>query len=159
MSSTFYISSNDWVGISFRLCLALILGAIIGIERELKHKPAGLRTHMLVSLGSALLVLIPLQITTAQEGRDAISRVIQGIAAGVGFIGAGEILRESQDKSRLAQIRGLTSAAAIWVSAGLGIAAGCGLWQMGLIGAVSSLIVLTVFKKVEKRPQKPTSPK
>jgi putative Mg2+ transporter-C (MgtC) family protein len=159
LSGTFYISSNDWVGISFRLCLALALGAAIGIERELKQKPAGLRTHMLVSLGAALLVLIPLQIATDQEGRDAISRVIQGIAAGVGFIGAGEILRESRDKSRLAQIHGLTSAAAIWVSAGLGIAAGCGLWQMGLIGAVLSLIVLTVFKRVEKRQPKSTEPK
>ncbi len=144
------ISSNDWLGIGFRLCLALALGAIIGLERELRHKPAGLRTHMLVSLGAALLVLIPLQITTAQEGRDAISRVIQGIAAGVGFIGAGEILRESQAESKLSQIHGLTSAAAIWVSAGLGIAAGCGLWQMGLISAVLSLVVLSVFKRAKK---------
>lgn len=151
MSSTFYISSNDWLGISFRLCLALVLGAIIGLERQITHKPAGLRTHMLVSLGSALLVLIPLQITTEEdEVRDAVSRVMQGIAAGVGFIGAGEILRESQSGSKLSQIRGLTSAAAIWVSAGLGIAAGCGLWRLGLIASVLCLLVLTVFKRFEK---------
>jgi putative Mg2+ transporter-C (MgtC) family protein len=68
----------------------------------------------------------------------------------VGFLGAGEILRASQQEQRLAQVQGLTSAAAIWVSAALGIAAGCGLWQMGLIGAVLSLLVLTVFKKLEK---------
>lgn len=109
---------------------------------------------MLVSLGSALLILIPLQISTVQESRDAISRVIQGIAAGVGFIGAGEILRESQHDSKIAQVHGLTSAAAIWVSAGLGIAAGCGLWQMGLIAAVLSLMVLSFFKRVEKRPSR-----
>ncbi len=106
---------------------------------------------MLVTFGSALFVLIPLQISTAQESSDAISRVIQGIAAGVGFLGAGEIVRESQQELRLAKIQGLTSAAAIWVSAALGIAAGCGLWQMGLIGAVLSLLVLTVVKKLEKR--------
>ena len=106
---------------------------------------------MLVSFGSAFFVLVPLLIATNQESREAaVSRVVQGIVAGVGFLGAGEIVRESQQELRLAQIHGLTSAAAIWVSAGLGIAAGCGLWQMGLIGAVLSLLVLTVFKKLEK---------
>lgn len=147
------IAPNDWLNITFRLCIALAVGAIIGLERQIRHKPAGLRTHMLVSLGSALFVLIPLQITTAAEGRDAISRVVQGIAAGVGFLGAGEIMRESQQQSRLAQIRGLTSAAAIWVCAALGVAAGCGLWQLGLIGAVLSFVVLSVFKRLEQPPQ------
>lgn len=145
------LTPNDFVGITFRLFIALLIGAIIGLERQIRHKPAGLRTHMLVSLGAALFVLIPLQISTVQEGRDAISRVIQGVAAGIGFLGAGEILRESQEVSKLAQIRGLTSAAAIWVCAALGIAAGCGLWQMGLIGAVLSLLVLSFFKRFEKR--------
>lgn len=148
---TLSLAPNDFVGISFRLCIALLIGAIIGLERQIRHKPAGLRTHMLVSLGAALFVLIPLQISTVPEGRDAISRVIQGVAAGIGFLGAGEILRESQQVSKLAQVRGLTSAAAIWVCAALGIAAGCGLWQMGLIGAVLSLIVLSFFKRFEKR--------
>lgn len=132
------------------------MGAIIGLERQLRQKPAGLRTHMLVSFGSALLVLIPLQIATVEETRDALSRVIQGIATGIGFLGAGEIVRESQDRVRLSQIRGLTSAAAIWVSAGLGIAAGCGLWQMSLIAALLSLLVLSLFKKFEKRPARRT---
>ena len=142
---------NDWLSISFRLVMALVFGAILGIERQIGDKPAGLRTHMLVSLGSALLILVPLQIVgTAEEGRDAISRVIQGIAAGVGFIGAGEILRETRSQSRIDRVRGLTSAAAIWVSAGLGIAAGCGLWQTGLVGSILALIVLTVFKRLER---------
>ena len=148
---TLSLAPNDLMGITFRLSIALLVGAIIGLERQIRHKPAGLRTHMLVSFGAALFVLIPLQISTAQEGRDAISRVIQGVAAGIGFLGAGEILRESQDSSNQAQVRGLTSAAAIWVCAALGVAAGCGLWQMGLIGAVLSLVVLSVFKKFEKR--------
>ncbi|NHC35122.1 MgtC/SapB family protein [Scytonema millei] len=143
---------DDWLSICFRLAMALVFGAILGVERQIGHKPAGLRTHMLVSLGSALLILIPLQIVaTAEEGRDAISRVIQGIAAGVGFIGAGEILRETQAQSRIDRVRGLTSAAAIWVSAGLGIAAGCGLWQTGLVSSILALIVLTVFKRLERQ--------
>jgi putative Mg2+ transporter-C (MgtC) family protein len=142
---------NDWLSIAFRLGMALVFGAILGIERQIGRKPAGLRTHMLVSLGSALLIMVPLQIVdTAAGGDDAISRVIQGIAAGVGFIGAGEILRENQPRTRLDRVRGLTSAAAIWVSAGLGVAAGCGLWQIGLIGSILALVVLTVFKRLEQ---------
>lgn len=151
MSSTSYLSSSDWLNISFRLCTALLIGAIIGLERQIRHKPAGLRTHMLVTLGSAIFTLIPLQIAGMQPSSDALSRVIQGIAAGVGFLGAGEIVRQSSQESQQMEIRGLTSAAAIWVSAALGIAAGCGLWQLGLIGAVLTYLVLNVFKKFEKR--------
>ncbi len=77
--------------------------------------------------------------------------MIQGIAAGVGFLGAGEIVRQSSQESQQLKIHGLTSAAAIWVSAALGIAAGCGLWQLGLIGAVLTFLVLNVFRRLEKR--------
>ncbi|MFH7024636.1 MAG: MgtC/SapB family protein [Heteroscytonema crispum UTEX LB 1556] len=151
MFNTYYLAPNDWFNITFRLCLALIFGAIIGLERQLRHKPAGLRTHMLVSFGSALFTLVPLQAGVIGTSSDPLSRVIQGIAAGVGFLGAGEILRESSQESRRPEVRGLTSAAAIWVSAALGIIAGCGLWQLGLIGAVFSFMVLNVFKRLEKR--------
>lgn len=106
---------------------------------------------MLVSFGSALFTLVPLQAGVIGTSSDPLSRVIQGIAAGVGFLGAGEILRESSQESRRPEVRGLTSAAAIWVSAALGIIAGCGLWQLGLIGAVFSFMVLNVFKRLEKR--------
>ncbi|WP_224093058.1 MgtC/SapB family protein [Nostoc sp. MS1] len=134
----------------FRLFLALLIGAIIGLERQLRHKPAGLRTHMLVSFGSAVFVLIPLQLATIQSHPDMISRVIQGIAAGVGFLGAGEIVRESSQESQRLEIHGLTSAAAIWVSASLGIAAGCGLWQLGLVGAIMTFAILNLFKRLER---------
>lgn len=133
----------------FRLFLALLIGAIIGLERELRRKPAGLRTHMLVSFGSAIFVLIPLQLTTIQSHPEMISRVVQGIAAGVGFLGAGEIVRESSQQSQRLEIHGLTSAAAIWVSASLGIAAGCGLWQLGLVGAIMTFAILNLFKRLE----------
>jgi putative Mg2+ transporter-C (MgtC) family protein len=98
--------------------------------------------------------LIPLLIsqTTSDLNADALSRVIQGITAGVGFLGAGEILRTSSEDSQQINrvgVRGLTSAAAIWVSAALGVAAGCGLWQLSVIGAVLCFIVLYVVKRFE----------
>ncbi|WP_333327984.1 MgtC/SapB family protein [Microcoleus sp. BROC3] len=129
----------------------MFVGGIIGWERQLRHKPAGLRTHMLVSMGSALFVLIPLAIGKNGNEREAIERVIQGIAAGVGFLGGGEILRQNQQEIGKVEVRGLTSAAAIWVSAALGTAAGCGLWQLALIGALMSLFVLRVIKELERR--------
>jgi putative Mg2+ transporter-C (MgtC) family protein len=147
-----YTPSNSWLQITIRLSFALLLGAIIGLERQLRHKPAGLRTHMLVSLASAIFTLIPWELSHGESNLDAniLSRIIQGIAAGVGFLGAGEILRESSQTSQRAEVHGLTSAAAIWVSASLGIAAGCGLWELGLIGAVFTFLVLHVFKRFEK---------
>jgi putative Mg2+ transporter-C (MgtC) family protein len=148
--NTYYLSPHDWLNITFRLCLALLFGAVIGLERELRRKPAGLRTHMLVSLGSALFVLALLQTAAVSPDYDPLSRVIQGVAAGVGFLGAGEILRESpKEESQRTKVRGLTSAAAIWISAALGIAAGCGLWQLGLISTVLSFLVLNVLKKLQ----------
>lgn len=147
---TNFLAPDDWVEITLRLGLALLVGAVIGWDREIRGKPAGLRTHMLVSLGSALLILIPIQLGEAQRSSDAISRVIQGIAAGVGFLGAGEILRESQVRTEKVKIRGLTSAAAIWVSAALGIVAGCGLWVSGLIGAFMAWFILSGIKNLEE---------
>ena len=132
----------------------MFVGGIIGWERQLRHKPAGLRTHMLVSMGSALFVLIPLAMAKNPNGLDAVERVIQGITAGIGFLGGGEILRQSQQEIGKVEVHGLTSAAAIWVSAALGTAAGCGLWQLALIGALMSLFVLRVIKKLERRSRK-----
>lgn len=149
MPPTYFISPADWQYIFFRLCLAIFLGVVIGYEREMRHKTAGLRTNVLVSFGAALFVLVPLQFGTNHQSADALSRVIQGIATGVGFVGGGAILHESRSHSSRSEVRGLTSAAAIWVSAALGVAAGCGLWQMGLIGALLSIVILKLFKKIE----------
>ncbi|MBK1986037.1 MgtC/SapB family protein [Sphaerospermopsis aphanizomenoides BCCUSP55] len=150
MTNPYYIPSDDWFNICLRLCLALLIGAIIGLEREITNKPAGLRTYMLVSMGSAIFTLTTILIGGPQLGSDSLSRVIQGIAAGVGFLGGGEIWRESSQPSKSREIYGLTSAAAIWVAAALGIAAGCGLWQLGLIGGILTVIVLHLLKRVEK---------
>ena len=150
MTASSSISPNDWSGILIRLGVALLVGAIIGLERETRHKPAGLRTYTLVSFGSALFALIPILLGNTERSADALSRVIQGITAGVGFVGGGAILRESRSPNKdEIKIRGLTSAAAMWVSAALGTAAGCGLWLMSLIAAVLTLVVLKLFKKLE----------
>ena len=132
-----------WKSLSLRLGIALLVGAIIGWERETRNKSAGLRTNMLVSFGSALIVLVPIQIGAAQQNLDVLGRAIAGVISGVGFIGGGTILRESR-------VKGLTSAAAIWVSAILGITVGCGLWLLGLIGTFVTWIILRLFHMWEK---------
>ncbi|MCU0570382.1 MAG: MgtC/SapB family protein [Oculatellaceae cyanobacterium Prado106] len=139
-----------------RLCLAMLVGAIIGWERQLDRKPAGLRTHMLVSLGAAMFVLTSIQIGTPPDIADPVSRVLQGITTGIGFLGAGEIIEKmprsasSDSQTQAIQIQGLTSAAAIWVSASLGVAIGCGLWLMGVFGAIATFVILRVLKWLEE---------
>ena len=123
--------------------LETYLFAPIGLERETKHKPAGLRTNMLVSFGSALIVLVPIEIGAAQKNVDVLGRAISGVITGIAFIGGGTILHESR-------VKGLTSAAAIWVSAALGITVGCGLWLLGLVGALVTWIILRLFSKWEE---------
>lgn len=142
-------SLQELLAVTLRLVSAAIAGAVIGWEREAKDKPAGLRTHMLVSLGAAIFVLVPILTGDISKSPDALSRTIQGIATGIGFLGAGEILHLSQSRTKY-RIRGLTSAAAIWISAALGLAAGCGLWHLSLIGALLSLIILRILKMFER---------
>lgn len=131
-----------------RIGLAILVGGLIGLERQLDHKPAGLRTYMLVSLGSALFVLVGIQTGMVQSDPSAASRIMQGLVAGIGFLGAGEIFSVSTGEAA-PNIKGLTSAAAIWVSAALGTAAGCGLWLLSLSGASLTLLVLWAIKKLE----------
>lgn len=152
MNSVF-ISSNDWIGLTFRLSTAVLIGGVIGWNREVTGKSAGLRTHMLVSLGAALFVIALLQTSPAnptESSADPLSRAIQGVATGIGFLGAGEIIHESRQESGRLRVRGLTSAAAIWVAAALGIVAGCGLWQVGVIGTLLTLLILSGAKQLER---------
>lgn len=128
--------------IIIRLSMAIILGAAIGYERELRGKAAGLRTHMLVSLGAAIFILVPLQ--SGMEVADA-SRVLQGIIAGVGFLGAGAIIKFNTD----GEIKGLTTAASVWVAAAIGIAAGMGLEATAVVSTLATLFILAVVKRVE----------
>ncbi|MBK4993273.1 MgtC/SapB family protein [Pseudomonas sp. S37] len=128
---------REIVRILVRLVMAAVLGAVLGFEREHKGKSAGLRTHMLVSLGAALFVLAP---SMAGADAQALSRVIQGIVAGIGFLGAGTILKgNGQDTSH---VKGLTTAAGLWMTAAIGTAAGMGREATALVSTVLALLVL-----------------
>jgi putative Mg2+ transporter-C (MgtC) family protein len=133
---------RQMVSLVTRLLTAMILGALVGAQRERSGKPAGLRTHMLVAMGGALFVLGPLEAGMELEG---ISRVIQGIVTGIGFIGAGAILK-LQDKR---EIEGLTTAAGIWMTAAVGIAAGLGRWGLALASTVLTWTTLALIGKIE----------
>ncbi|PYB79969.1 MgtC/SapB family protein [Pseudomonas soli] len=123
--------------ILIRLLMAALLGAVLGFERESKGKSAGVRTHMLVSMGAALFVLAP---SMAGADEQALSRVIQGIVAGIGFLGAGTILKgNGRDTSH---VKGLTTAAGLWMTAAIGTAAGMGREATALISTVLALLVL-----------------
>ncbi|MDJ0714667.1 MAG: MgtC/SapB family protein [Prochloraceae cyanobacterium] len=149
-SQTILLAQNDWLAITFRLGIASLFGASIGWDRETRNKAAGLRTHMLVSIGAAIFVLVPIQVGIAQITPDSLSRVIQGVITGIGFLGAGEIFRESRPESNKVRIRGLTSAAAVWLSAALGVVAACGLWQIGLISVLMVFLILRGLKIMKK---------
>lgn len=101
------------------LCLAALLGGLLGFERESQGKSAGVRTHMLVAMGAALFVLLPYQLGMATAD---LSRVLQGVIAGIGFLGAGAILKNDGDD----KVKGMTTAAGIWMTAAIGIAVGIG---------------------------------
>lgn len=137
----------DWIEverIAFRLLAALLLGAVIGWQRERAGKAAGLRTHMLVALGSALFVVGG---TASGMNSADLSRIIQGIAAGLGFLGAGTILKREKE----AEIEGLTTAAGIWMTAAVGVTAGLG--RIGLAGLAVLLTwgVLALVNAFESR--------
>lgn len=122
-----------------RLAAAVGAGALIGLDRELRHKPAGLRTLALVSLGAAVFILET--VDTAQGiSTDGTSRVIQGVVTGVGFLGAGAILRGTSEES----VRGLTTAASIWLSAATGIACGLAQWPLVASACALGLLVLLI---------------
>ena len=127
-----------------RLGLAALLGAAIGLQRERVHSSAGLRTHMLVSVGAAFFVL-----ATIQAGATSadVSRVIQGLTAGVGFLGAGAILKMGEK----GQVHGLTTAASIWLIAAIGTGAGLGHLWLPLLGAAFGWLILGPVGRLEKR--------
>ncbi|MCZ2497114.1 MgtC/SapB family protein [Xylophilus sp. Kf1] len=140
--------------ISLRLLLAALLGGLLGLERERSGKEAGIRTHMLVSMGSALFVLVSQQSGVVQTD---ISRVVQGIIAGVGFLGAGTILKDSGS----AHVRGLTTAAGIWLTAAIGMAAGLGREMTAVLStglAVGVLSLEPVLRGISNRVKAPKHP-
>jgi putative Mg2+ transporter-C (MgtC) family protein len=125
-----------------RLVLAAVLGGILGAEREWRHKDAGLRTNALIAIGSALFTLTAISLAGGDQG--SASRIPAQVASGVGFIGAGAILR-----GRGSNIQGLTTAATIWVNAAIGMAAGAGAYALASIAAATVLVVLTAFMPLQ----------
>jgi putative Mg2+ transporter-C (MgtC) family protein len=134
--------AEQTIRIVLRLVAASIFAAVVGYERERTGKAAGLRTHMLVGLGSAIFVIAPLQ-----SGMDIadVSRVVQGVASGIGFIGAGAILKLTSER----EIRGLTTAAGIWMTAAVGVAAGMGRLGLAAIGVALAWTILAVLARLE----------
>ena len=130
------------VRLSVRLIVAMIFGAVIGIQRERAGKPAGLRTHMMVALGAAVFV-----IASGEFGMnpDSIYRVIQGLVTGIGFLGAGAILKLYEKRA----VEGLTTAAGIWMTAALGVAVGLGRFGLALVATLLAWMTLSLVRQLE----------
>jgi putative Mg2+ transporter-C (MgtC) family protein len=128
--------------ILLRLFIAIVLGGLLGLQREWEGKTAGLRTHILVALGTALFVLVP---HMSGMGDASVSRIIQGIITGIGFLGGGAILKLSEEH----QVKGLTTAATIWVAAGIGIAVGLGRLWSAILSTAATLAILTALHRTE----------
>ena len=123
-----------------RLALAAVLGGAIGLEREYRHKPAGLRTNMLIALGSALFSILSVELGTGGGSPD---RIAAQVVTGIGFLGAGAILRSGD------HIHGLTTAATIFVNAAIGMAAGLGSYTVAVVAAAITLVVLALLPWME----------
>ncbi len=133
----------------FQLILAIFLGAFIGLEREIKRKEAGLRTYSLVTLGTCLFTIIAFELFNFYEGKVGIvldpSRIIQAIATGIGFIGAGVIFRQGEG------IIGLTTAAGLWVAAAIGVAIAVKFYSLAIFTAFLTVFVLSIFGLLEEK--------
>jgi putative Mg2+ transporter-C (MgtC) family protein len=127
--------------VATRLIAATLIGSGVGIDRELRHKPAGLKTHALVALGASLVTAVCAYLPDS----TAMSRAIQGIIAGVGFLGGGAILKSNDEV-----VHGLTTAASIWLVASLGIACGAGQWIIAIIALAIALVVLILGNAAER---------
>jgi putative Mg2+ transporter-C (MgtC) family protein len=130
--------------VGVRLLVAVVLGAVLGYERELRHSSAGLRTHMLVALGVALVIVAAEQSGVAAND---MSRVLQGVLAGIGFLGAGAILKQSDRE----QVKGLTTAASIWSTAAIATAAGLGKEATAVLATLLAVVILRVLLGIERR--------
>ena len=133
------------LSILIRLLAAVVCGGLVGIERELRGRVAGLRTHILVCLGSCLIMIVSVEVARQSgSGADA-SRIAAQVVSGIGFLGAGAIIRSN------ASVIGLTTAASLWVVAGIGLACGIGFFQGAIMTTVIILLVLFLLSKVEKQ--------
>lgn len=130
-----------------RLIWAVILGGLIGLEREMRRRSAGLRTHILVCVGSALIMLTSIYVFDIYKDAANVdpSRIAAGVITGIGFLGAGAIIRSGNG------VHGLTTAASLWVVAGIGISVGCGFYDAAFVATALVLIVLLIIRNFENR--------
>lgn len=145
------LSVADGVELTVRLLVAGVVGGILGWDRERAGKAAGFRTHILVAVGSAAFVAVPLQ---SGMDSDGISRVIQGLVTGIGFIGAGCIMKASGSDN----VRGLTTAAGIWLTSGVGIAAGLGREMSATFLGILGWFTLSVLARAERAARHVSTP-
>jgi putative Mg2+ transporter-C (MgtC) family protein len=132
--------------IVFRLVLSAFLSSLIGLERQIHRRAAGLRTHILVSLGSTLIMLTSIYISDINKGINVDpSRIAAGVITGIGFLGAGTIIRYGEE------VKGLTTAASLWVAAGIGLSVGCGFYSAALTTTALALLVLLLLGRVESK--------
>ncbi|PVE23154.1 magnesium transporter [Microvirga sp. KLBC 81] len=141
------VDHADQVEIALRLCVAAIAGMAVGLNRDIHNKPIGMRTLGLVALGSAIVILSGSVYEGLHFAQDAVSRVVQGILTGLGFLGAGAILRGKDGM----EVQGLTTASTVWIAAALGVTAGLGAWFITLAGTVMTLVLLTFGRVLEDR--------
>jgi putative Mg2+ transporter-C (MgtC) family protein len=139
--------SSQLIRVAVQLGMAALLGGVLGIEREKVGKAAGLRTHMLVALGAALFTVASVE---AGMTVSDLSRVFQGIAAGIGFIGAGAILKLANEQ----EIKGLTTAATLWLTAAAGTAVGAGHLWIPVVGVLLAFVILTALGRIERWTQR-----
>jgi putative Mg2+ transporter-C (MgtC) family protein len=144
--------TQQLVRVIIRLIAAVLLDSIIGYERERAGKAAGLRTHILVTLGTCVFVVA---CSGYGMSSDGLSRVIQGIVTGIGFLGAGTILKLNEERD----IQGLTTAAGVWMTAAIGVTVGLGELGLALLGAILTVIVLTALGQVDYNAEKKQAPK
>lgn len=130
-----------------RLVLSAFLSGLLGLERQLHRRAAGLRTHILVSLGSTLIMLTSIYIFDIYKGSAAVdpARIAAGVITGIGFLGAGTIIRYGEE------VRGLTTAASLWVAAALGLAVGCGFYVAALATTILVLFSLLLLRRIESK--------
>ncbi len=127
-----------------RLSLAALLGGLVGLEREIHSQPAGLRTHMIVALGACLIMLVSLKMRELDPGKSDPGRIAAQVVAGIGFLGAGAIMRSGMS------VKGLTTAACLWTVAGVGLATGCGYWKAATAATLLTLGITFLMQKVER---------
>ncbi|OGX18770.1 MAG: hypothetical protein A3K83_02335 [Omnitrophica WOR_2 bacterium RBG_13_44_8b] len=133
--------------IILRLVLSIVLSGLIGLERQMHRKTAGFRTHILVSMGSCLIMLTSLYVFDIYKDKAAIdpARIAAGVITGIGFLGAGAIIREREN------VKGLTTAASLWMVSGIGLAVGCGFQKAAVYATVLAFITLLFFRYLEDK--------